>query len=64
MDLHHDVAKHLIDVFSVATVIGTLVNILPSAAAAFSIVWSLNRIYETKTVQALIHKWRVARKGD
>ena len=47
----NEVVKHAIDVLSVATVIGTLANMLPSIAALFSIIWSVIRIYETKTVQ-------------
>jgi len=43
--------KHIIDGASVITVLGTLVNILPSVAAIFTIVWTAIRIYETKTVQ-------------
>lgn len=62
MEQHHDTLKPLLDVFSVATVVGTLINLLPSAAAAFSIVWSLIRIYETKTVQGWLDKWRSNKK--
>ena len=47
----NEVVKHAIDALSVATVIGTLANMLPSIAALFSIIWSVIRIYETKTVQ-------------
>ena len=64
MEQHHDTLKPLLDVFSMATVVGTLINVLPSAAAAFSIVWSLIRIYETKTVQGWLHKWRSNKKED
>ena len=49
---HMDEAmKHVIDALSVATVLGTLVDMLPSIAAVFTIVWTAIRIYETKTVQ-------------
>ena len=44
-------AKHLIDVLSIATVIGTLVEMLPSVAAIFTIVWTAIRIWETETVK-------------
>lgn len=54
----HDQTKHLIDWASIATVFGTLMQILPSLAALFSIVWSLIRIYETKTVQNWINSKR------
>jgi len=46
-----EAVKHIIDGASVITVLGTLVNILPSVAAIFTIVWTAIRIYETKTVQ-------------
>jgi hypothetical protein len=44
-------AKHVVDALSILTVLGTLVDILPAVAAVLSIVWSLIRIYESKTVQ-------------
>jgi hypothetical protein len=46
--------KQVVDMVSVATVIGTLGQILPPLAAFFTIVWTLIRIYETKTVQKLL----------
>jgi hypothetical protein len=52
MTEHHDTAKHVIDGLSLITVLGTLLQWLPAAAAFASLVWSLIRIYETKTVQA------------
>jgi hypothetical protein len=51
MTEHHDTAKHVIDGLSLITVLGTLLQWLPAAAAFASLVWSLIRIYETKTVQ-------------
>tara|TARA_R110002126_G_scaffold219709_1_gene365107 strand:+ start:294 stop:479 length:186 start_codon:yes stop_codon:yes gene_type:complete len=48
-----DAAKHVVDVLSIATVIGTLADMLPSIAAAFTIVWTGIRIWETDTVK----KW-------
>jgi len=52
----NDVAKHIIDALSLATVVGTLVDALPSIAAGFSIIWTMIRIYETKTIQEWIKK--------
>ena len=49
-------SKHLIDLLSLTTVLGTLMGILPSIAAVFTIVWTAIRIYETKTIQELIAK--------
>ena len=44
-------AKHVVDALSILTVLGTLVEMLPAIAALLSIIWSLLRIYESKTVQ-------------
>lgn len=57
---HHehlsDATKHIIDGASIATAVGTLMQVLPSIAALFTIVWTAIRIYETKTVQKLLGK--------
>ena len=44
-------AKHAVDAASIVTVVGTLTDMLPSIAAAFTIVWTGIRIWETETVQ-------------
>ncbi len=49
-----DTTKHVLDALSVVTVVGTIVQMLPSIAALFTIVWTGIRIYETKTVQGLL----------
>ena len=46
-------SKYIVDALSVATVLGTLVDMLPSIAAVFTIVWTGIRIWETDTVQSL-----------
>ena len=46
------------DVLSVFTMIGALVEVLPSIAALFTIVWTGIRIYETDTVKDIINKWK------
>ena len=51
-----EASKHIIDMLSLVTVIGTLVDMLPSVAAVFTIVWTAIRIYETKTVQGWLRK--------
>lgn len=56
MSEHHDTAKHALDALSVVTVVGTLVEMLPSIAALFTIVWTAIRIYETDTVQRWLGK--------
>jgi hypothetical protein len=54
---HNETAKHVVDAISVATLIGTLAQVLPAIAAAFTIIWTAIRIYETKTVQSIL-KWK------
>lgn len=44
-------AKHAVDALSVITVLGTLIEMLPSIAAVFTIVWTGIRIWETDTVR-------------
>ena len=51
MSEHHETFKHILDALSVITVVGALVDMLPSIAALFTIVWTGIRIYETNTVQ-------------
>lgn len=51
-----EASKHIMDVFSIVTVLGTLADMLPSIAALFTIIWTGIRIYETKTVQKMIGK--------
>ena len=53
-----DTTKHVLDALSVVTVVGTVVQMLPSIAALFTIVWTGIRIYETDTVQRLLGKGR------
>lgn len=53
MNDHHETTKHVIDALSIMTVVGTLVEMLPSIAAVFTIVWTGIRIWETDTVQSL-----------
>lgn len=51
-----ETVKHVIDGLSVATAIGTLTKMLPAVAAAFTILWTGIRIYESATVQKLLGK--------
>jgi FtsH-binding integral membrane protein len=51
-----EASKHIMDVFSVVTVLGTLADMLPSIAALFTIIWTGIRIYETKTIQNWVGK--------
>lgn len=57
MSTHVDeTTKHVVDVISVVTVVGTLVDKLPAVAALFTVVWTAIRIWETETVQKLVRK--------
>lgn len=51
-----ETAKSVVDAFSVATVIGTIAEILPAIAAIFTIIWTVIRIWETKTVQLIFRR--------
>lgn len=51
-------AKAIGDVFSVGTVVGSLMGWLPAIAAIFTIVWTAIRIWETKTVQGWLKRFR------
>jgi hypothetical protein len=48
--------KHILDTASIATAVGTMMQVLPAIAALFTIIWTCIRIYETKTVQKLLGK--------
>lgn len=52
-------AKHVVDGLSFVTLLGALVNLLPSIAAVLTIIWTGIRIYETETVRRLFR-----RKGE
>jgi len=53
--MSNEATKYTVDALSVLTVAGTLMDLLPAIAALFTIVWTGIRIYETPTVQKLIH---------
>lgn len=55
---YSDSAKTVGDIISLTTVVGTLMQVLPSIAAIFTIIWTAIRIYETKTVQAFFKRVR------
>jgi hypothetical protein len=56
MTQSYETVKTVTDAASIITVIGTLAEVLPAMAAIFTIVWTLIRIYETRTVQKLLGK--------
>ena len=58
-DFFHELSegvKHTLDAISIVTVVGTLMNLLPSVAAILTIVWTGIRIYETETIQGLFKR--------
>lgn len=57
-DTTSETVKHAVDALSIVTVVGTLVDMLPSIAAVFTIVWTAIRIIETDTVRGLVRKIR------
>lgn len=56
-----DTVKSLGDLVSFATLLGSLVSMLPAVASVLTIVWTLIRIYETPTVQTLFGR---RKEGD
>ena len=64
MNESHETTKHVVDALSIMTVVGTLVEMLPSIAAIFTIVWTLIRIWETKTVQNLLGRTKLTKDGE
>jgi hypothetical protein len=58
LDAVNEHTKSVIDWTSIGIAFGSLMQILPSIAAALSILWTVIRIYETKTVQNFIKKWK------
>jgi hypothetical protein len=48
-----EATKHAIDAVSVVTVVGTLADILPAAAALLTIIWTSIRIVETRTFRTI-----------
>jgi hypothetical protein len=63
MSESHETTKHVVDALSILTVVGTLVEMLPSIAAIFTIVWTAIRIWETETVQNMLGR-KGAPKGE
>lgn len=49
---HSSPIERLLDAAAALTAVGTLLDMLPSLAALFTIFWTGIRIWETKTVQA------------
>ena len=65
MSIHLDeTTRNVVDVISVATVVGTLVDKLPAVAALFTVVWTAIRIWETETVQKIVRKVRTDKSSE
>ncbi len=65
MSTHVDeTTKNVVDVISVVTVVGTLVDKLPAVAALFTIIWTVIRIWETETVQKIVRKLRPNKSSE
>lgn len=50
--------KHVADGISISATVAALAGWLPAGAAFCTIVWTLIRIYETRTVQGWIKRWK------
>ena len=65
MTEHTEAVKHAVDAVSVVAVLGTLMDVLPSIAALFTIIWTSIRIYETRTIQKMLgFSVKRSREGD
>lgn len=58
-----DHGKPLIDAASIAVGVSTLLSWLPHIAALLTVIWTMIRIYEARTVQRLLGK-EYHRQGD
>ena len=47
--------KPAIDVAAISTGFASLIGWLPAVAAALTVIWTLIRIYETRTVQRFLY---------
>lgn len=56
--MQHETAKTVVDVVSLSTIAMSLLDRMPAIAALAAFIWTLIRIYETKTVQGLVAKLR------
>jgi hypothetical protein len=59
-----EVGKTFLDGLSVITVVGTLVDMLPSIAAVFTILWTGIRIWETDTMQRMLGRKKDAEQDQ
>lgn len=50
--------KNATDVVSVSTIFATIMGYLPEISALFALIYTLIRIYETKTIQDFLGKFK------
>jgi chromate transport protein ChrA len=54
--MEHEYFKPIMDSISIGACVSTILGLLPHIAALFTVIWTAIRIYETETVQKLMHK--------
>ena len=50
--------KHLLDIASIGIAVGALAKVLPAIASLFTIMWLGIRMWESKTIQDLVKRYR------
>lgn len=55
--------KHAGDVLAVGTTVGAVIGWLPAIAALATIIWTLIRIYETKTMRRFVEWFNKKLRG-
>lgn len=63
-DTAPETGKMVLDGLSIVTVVGTLVDMLPSIAALFTILWTGIRIWETDTMQRILGRGEDAKQDE
>lgn len=56
--MNDETMKHVGDAAAVVVTVGTFTSFLPPIASFLTIVWMTIRILESRTVQALLKRWR------
>ncbi len=59
-----ETSKDMMDVAAASTALATLATWLPPVASLFTIIWLGLRIYESNTVQKLVHSKKQLDKQD
>ena len=53
--------KATLDLGAVGTAIGCIFDVLPHVSALLGVIWFIIRIYETRTIQQIVHPNKVHR---